>query len=521
MKRYTTYVNGKIYTDLRHSNKVECLVTDLKKVVFAGDLAKARREFDAQEFDLHGHTLYPAFQDAHGHLTDLGRSLSYPDLNACKSEDEMLLVMKNNASSFDSKQWMIGRGWDQNKWNIKELPDNTKLNALFPDIPVMLVRTDSHAALLNQTALNLSEHAWKPYSDSAHVLKNEKGMSGLLMDEAYYSVLPISAESIQVKRKLISTASDFLISKGITSIGDAWWTAEDRQLFLNLNDDQDLKIRIYGMMLPEEDNKHYFENTGIVKKGLLHLRAFKFFADGALGSRGAALLDDYSDSSGNKGFILHDSKYWNNQAEWCSHYGAQMVTHAIGDAANRMILGIYAQHLQSAKYKRWRIEHAQMVHNLDIEFFKTYQIIPVIQACHAVSDYPWVESRVGKERSHTLYRYKDFVNLCDAVPNTTDFPIEPPDVIANLYAAIYRQNTNGMPENGYNIDQAVSPQTALKSVTLDASYAQYEESEFGQLNVGSQAEIVVLDKDLLHVPKDEFLSTKVVYVRRSESVLLE
>ena len=247
MKRYTTYVNGKIYTDLRHSNKVECLVTDLKKVVFAGDLAKARREFDAQEFDLHGHTLYPAFQDAHGHLTDLGRSLSYPDLNACKSEDEMLLVMKNNASSFDSKQWMIGRGWDQNKWNIKELPDNTKLNALFPDIPVMLVRTDSHAALLNQTALNLSEHAWKPYSDSAHVLKNEKGMSGLLMDEAYYSVLPISAESIQVKRKLISTASDFLISKGITSIGDAWWTAEDRQLFLNLNDDQDLKIRIYGM----------------------------------------------------------------------------------------------------------------------------------------------------------------------------------------------------------------------------------------------------------------------------------
>ncbi len=521
MKRYTAYVNGNIYPDLRNPVKVECLVTDSKRVVFCGSLETARREYSPQEIDLQGFALFPAFQDAHGHLTDLGRSLTYPDLNLCNSEEEMLQMMKKSASQFDEKQWIIGRGWDQNKWEKKEFPNNERLNEWFPDRPVLLVRTDSHAALLNQTALALSETEWKNYFNSENVVKREGKPTGILMDEAYYSILSVAAEPESAKRKLIQNAVKHLISKGIVSIGDAWWTADDRALFMKMNEMNELDIRVYGMMLPEPENKSFFESNGIYRSGMLHVRAFKYFADGALGSRGAALLDEYSDKPGHKGTLLNDPAYWSEQAIWCSHYGAQMVTHAIGDSANRMILNLYTKHLKAYNYKRWRIEHAQMVHKEDIEIFKPYGIIPVVQACHAVSDFPWVESRVGAQRMESLYRYNDFLSVSEAVPNTTDFPIESPDVIKNLYAAIFRQNHQNEPLNGFRIDQAIHPAIAIKSVTFDAAFAQFEESEYGNLLPGSQAEIVIVDNNLINSTKEEFLKTKVVYVRRGESVLLD
>ena len=323
-----------------------------------------------------------------------------------------------------------------------------------------------------------------------------------------YSKIPPPSEA-QLKQALLAAEKN-CFSAGLTTVVDCGQDYESALFVDSLQKNNELKMRLYIMLSDQEKNYDFLLKKGKIKTERLNVCSFKFFADGALGSRGAYLLKPYSDKSGSEGLLLKPENYFDEKAKWIFENGFQMCTHAIGDAANRMMLKIYSKYLGTKNDRRWRIEHAQILDKNDFHFFKDYNIIPSVQPTHATSDMYWAEERLGKERMKYSYAYKDLLNANGWIPLGTDFPVEDISAIKTFYAAVFRKDAKGWPDNGFQIENALSREEAIRGMTIWAAKANFEEHEKGSIEKGKFADLVLLDTDLMNANEKDILQTKVL-----------
>jgi predicted amidohydrolase YtcJ len=421
------------------------------------------------------------------------------DLVGTKSWDEILQKV-NSFSKENPKGWIIGRGWDQNDWTLKNYPDNTELNTLFPDRPVLLTRIDGHAAIANQKALILAGITGKEKIIGGEVESINNKPTGILIDNAVDIVSNKIPEKTEEEfRAAITKAQENCFAMGLTTLNDCGLDFEVVEKLKRLQDENLLRMRLYIMLSDKATNYEYAEKKGKLIGDRLTVRSFKVYGDGALGSRGACLLQPYSDRANHYGFLLSNAEHYDSVASWCFKNGWQMNTHAIGDSGNRVILSTYGKYLTPTNDLRWRIEHAQVVNPADIQLFGKHRIIPSVQPTHATSDMYWAADRLGTDRIPHAYAYKTLLEQNKWIPLGTDFPVEDISPFKTFYAAVFRQDGNEWPANGFQLDNSLSREEALRGMTIWAAKANFEETKKGSLEVGKYADFVILDKDLLTV----------------------
>ena len=440
--------------------------------------------------------IYPGFIDSHAHFYDLGYYLNQVDLKNTQSIEEVI----DRVIEFDAvnnPNFILGRGWDQNDWNNKTFPTNTLLNEMFPDKPVVLRRIDGHAYLVNDSALKLAGINNSTKVEGGEIVKIGNRLTGVLIDNSMRLVdniipEPSKEESIQA----LLSAQDLAFKHGLTTISDAGLTKEQIYLIDELQKDGALKIKIYAMIDNDPSSLEHFLELGPYKTDRLNVRSVKVYVDGALGSRGALLIDDYSDRKGYKGIIRTPIDSVNKLALKLSGTKFQMNTHAIGDKANRIVLNAYRNALFDFRDPRWRIEHAQVIAKEDIELFNP-KIIPSVQPTHATSDMYWLNDRIGENRAKYSYAYKELLNKSKVIAFGTDFPVEDISPIMTFYSAVARKDINGYPDEGFQMENSISRGDALYAMTIFGAYANFEEDEKGSIEVGKDADFIILDNDLI------------------------
>lgn len=456
-----------------------------------------------------GKSVYPGFIDPHCHFYGYGSSLQTADLRNTSSFNEILEIIKKHAGE-NQDGWILGRGWDQNDWDNKSWPDNKELNRLFPDRPVFLVRIDGHAALVNDKALQLAEIKRNTSVKGGAILLEEGRLTGLLVDNAVdlvNAVVP-KEDTGQINASLLG-AQRKCLAVGLTSVHDCGLNLNVIEMIDKLQKDNKLQIGIYAMLNPTRDNFEKYMFNGIYRTDKLHIRSVKLYADGALGSRGALMIEPYADDPGNRGLSVSTSDYLTEISKLAYSYGYQVNTHCIGDGANREVLHIYADILKGKNDRRWRIEHAQVIHPDDFILFGKYSVIPSVQSTHASSDMYWAEDRIG-ERIKYAYAYNSLLNQNGWLPNGSDFPIEDINPIFGFYASVARKDQKGWPEDGFQAEEALSRENALKSMTIWAAKAGFEENERGSLEPGKRADFVITDEDIMKVAEKQIFQTKVL-----------
>jgi len=503
--------NATIYSVDSSFSVAEAMIIKDGKIEAIGKLAKLESKYEVKEkIDAGSKYIYPGFIDAHAHFVGYGTGLQTADLVGTQSWNEILEKLKVFAAEH-KEGWLTGRGWDQNDWQVKEFPSNEKLNELFPDRPVLLTRVDGHAAIANQKALD--EAGIKPgftLTGGEAEAKNGK-LTGLLIDNAVDRVslkIPVPTKE-QFRRALLDAARN-CFAVGLTTIDDCGLSAAETEAIKELQDKGELKMRLYVMLSDNAANYVYLEKKGIIKTDRLHVRGFKVYGDGALGSRGACLLQPYSDKPGHYGFLLSKPEHFDSVAAWIYAKNFQMCTHAIGDSGNRTILKTYAKYLKNKNDRRWRIEHAQLVNQNDFDLFGQYSIIPSVQPTHATSDMYWAADRLGNERVKGAYAYKQLMQQNGWIPLGTDFPVEDISPFKTFYAAVVRKDAKGWPENGYQTENALTREEALRGMTIWAAKSNFEENEKGSLEVGKLADFIILDKDLMKANEKELLQVQVL-----------
>lgn len=460
--------------------------------------------------DAGGKAIFPGFIDAHCHFTGYATDMWKCNLTGTHSFDEVIGKIKEYAETAPMF-WIYGRGWDQNDWAVKEFPDKARLDALFPDRPVFLKRIDGHAALVNQKALDLTGVTASTKIEGGTIeLKNGKP-TGILIDNAMDLVdLKIPLISDSLAKTFYRKAQDICFGYGLTQVHDCGVTEHTVDLIDQEQKTGHLKMKVFALL---SDDSTYYERwlkKGIYRTERLKVGGFKVYADGALGSRGACLLEPYTDKPGWKGFLLTTPQRVQNIARKLMDSEFQFCTHAIGDSANSYILKTYASVLKGKNNRRWRIEHAQVVDAADFDLFGKYSIIPSVQPTHATSDMYWAPDRLGNERVKQAYAYKQLLKTGGLVALGTDFPVEDISPFKTFYAAVERQDSNGFPEGGFQKENGLSREEALKGMTIWAAYACFEEKEKGSLEKGKVADFIILDTDLMTCDPKKILAAKVV-----------
>ena len=460
-----------------------------------------------QVIDLKKAPVYPGFHDAHCHFEGYAMTLSEVDLNGCASADEMIKRVTDFEKNNDF-EWIKGRGWDQTLWKDEAFPTNDKLNELYPTKPVALRRVDGHAALVNQAALDIAGITPETVIAGGFIEVKDGKCTGLLLDNAYDSVaLHIPSLKEDHLLKLMQEAEEDLFEVGLTSINDAGIESKDREKFIKWYRNGDLKIKNYSMLFPDKDNMRFAKDSGDFKAGNLHIRSFKVIADGAMGSRGACLIEPYSDQAHHHGFLLKTIQEFEDVASLAAVIGYQVNTHCIGDSANRATLKIYEKYIGDKEDHRWKIEHAQVLAPADFDFFEQYKIIPSIQPTHCTSDMRWAEKRLGAERIKYAYAYKLLLEKAGLVALGTDFPIERISPLETFYAAVSRMDRAGQPVGGFQMENALSREEALRGITIWPAYSNFENAHKGSLEAGKDADFVVLTKDIMYAEFADILTT--------------
>lgn len=503
--------NGTIYTVDSAFSTAEAMVIKNGKILETGSVADLEKKYDAREkSDAGGGYIYPGFMDDHSHFTEYGFGLNKVNLVGTTSWDEIIEKIKA-FSKENPEGWIMGQGWDQNDWPVKTFPDNSKLNELFPDRPVMMSRVDGHALIANQKALDLANiKAGDKTAGGEIEVKNGK-LTGILVDNAMdlvYGKIP-SATIAQTKEALLE-AQQNCFAAGLTTVSECGIGFETVLFMDSIQKTGDLKIRVFAMLSDNKKNFDFAFQNGKIKTDRMNMRGFKFLADGALGSRGACLLQPYSDRPGWYGFLLNPQSHYDSAAKIISEKGWQMSTHAIGDSSNRMILNIYAKYLKGKNDLRWRIEHAQVIHENDFKLFGENKIIPSVQPTHATSDMYWAGDRLGKERVKGAYAYKQLLEQNGWEALGTDFPVEDISPLKTFYAAVVRKDAKGWPESGFQMENALSRTEAMRGMTIWAARANFEEKEKGSLEKGKFADFVILDKDLMTEAPEQLLQVRVL-----------
>ncbi len=504
-------LNAKIYSVDDEFSTAECMVINEGKIVAIGNFNELINHYVPRiKYDAGKKYIYPGFIDAHCHFVGYIKSYDEVALYGSKSWEETLGKVTEYASTSDN-EWIIGRGWDQNLWPDKRFPNKLKLDSLFPDKPVFLTRIDGHAAIANQKALDLA--GIKPGIEifGGTIIAENGKLSGVLVDKAMDAVMEIIPMPKPEKFAALAKKAEIdLFALGLTSLTDAGLRFDEVMMLDSLQKTGELSMPVYAMLLPEQKNINHFLSHGIYKTDKLNVRSFKFYADGALGSRGALLLDEYSDQKNYKGLLLASADTLKYYAKLLYDKGFQMNAHCIGDSANRLILDIYGEVLKEFNDYRWRIEHAQVVNPNDLEKFKKYSVLPSVQPAHATSDMYWAEERLGKERVNHAYAYQSLLKQNGILVYGSDFPVEFPNPMFGFYAAVSRKDQSGFPKEGFNKKEAITRQQALRSMTIWAAIGNFEEKEKGSLEVGKDATFVVFDRDIMEVPENELHQLKVV-----------
>jgi len=501
--------NAKIYSVDEFSNSYSSFAVKEGKFVYVGGDEILSNFSSANIINAQELPVYPGFIDSHAHFYDLGFYLNQVDLKNTQSLEEVIDRVKEFDSENNSN-FIIGRGWDQNDWNNKTLPTNKLLNETFPDKPVVLRRIDGHAYLVNDHALKLAGISNSTKVDGGEIIKIGNRLSGVLIDNSMRLVdkiipEPSKEESIQA----LLSAQDLAFQNGLTTISDAGLTKKQIDLIDELQKDGALKIRIYAMIENDPSSLEHYLESGPYKTDRLNVRSVKVYVDGALGSRGALLKDDYSDRKGYKGIIRTPIDSVNNLAFRLAGTKFQMNTHAIGDKANRIVLDAYGDALFDYRDPRWRIEHAQVIAEEDFDLFNR-KIIPSVQPTHATSDMYWLNERIGPKRAKFAYAYKELLNRSNVIAFGTDFPVEDISPIMTFYSAVARKDINGYPDKGFQIENSVSRLDALYAMTSHGAYANFEEDEKGSIEVGKFADFIILDNDLITSPEKRIPLTNIV-----------
>ena len=475
---------------------------------------------NALKFDAKGLPIYPGFIDAHCHFFNLGLSLAQVDLRGSKSigeiEKRLLSYTKNSPSDI-----IIGRGWDQNLWKNKAFPNNIFLNRLFPDKLVLLKRIDGHALLVNDLVIKKAGISSKTKVKGGSILVENNKPTGVLVDNAMdlaMGVLPPNT-SKDITKALID-AEKKALENGLTTVDDAGLDKKTIQVIDSLQEIGDLKIRVYAMISNTNDNLKYYLTNGIIEKEKLTVRSVKAYLDGALGSRGALLKKPYSDENKNKGLTITTKEELFDLANKLSSKGFQLNTHAIGDKANEIVLDVYNYILKDIEDPRWRVEHAQVVDEFDIQKFNS-KIIPSVQPTHATSDMNWADERLGRKRLNRAYAYKELLDWSGKIALGTDFPVEKVNPLLTFHSAVARKDVDGNPSEGFLKENALTRKEALKGMTIWAAYSNFEDSFKGSIEKGKFADFIILSKDIMKVPEQEITSAEVVATIVNGSIVFQ
>ncbi len=489
--------------------KFSGLVFQEGKVVATGESASLRKRFPAaQVIDGHGNTLLPGLIDAHGHVLDLGFDSTQIALSDTQSLTEAQGRIRAYAKANPGRTWLLGDGWNQVKWKLGRFPLASELDAVVADRPVLLSRVDGHAEWLNSRALRAAGIGKDTQDPSGGRIERDAAgnPTGVLIDKAMaLADKAVPEHSPAERREALKAALASLNAVGLTSVGDAGDDAKDIALYREFADRGLLTVRIYSMLAdPEEGFAALSKASPLIGYGndRLTVRAVKLFADGALGSRGAALLAPYSDEPSQRGLLFMSDADMERKIESALRAGYQVNVHAIGDAANRQVLDSFeaAYKAVDGRPLRNRIEHAQVVALADIPRFKQLDLIASMQPTHATSDMNMAEDRIGKERLEGAYAWRRFLDQGTRIAGGSDFPVESPNPFFGLHAAVTRADHANLPRGGWHREQAMTLLEAFRAFTLDAAYAQHQENTLGSLEPGKWADFIVIEQDLFTMP---------------------
>ena len=499
-------VNANIYTVDTDFSKAEAFAVKNGKFVAVGTSEEIRKIYTSDQIvDADGRTITPGLIDAHCHFYSLGLAQQVVDLVGTKSFAEVLERVQQFQKNHN-KEFILGRGWDQNDWEVKEFPTKKELDLIFPETPVAIERVDGHAYLVNQAAIKKAGIKWNTKVEGGEIVKNEFGNTGVLIDNPMSLIdAVIPPPTLKAKVKALKDAERLCMNYGLTTINDAGLDRSTIELIDSLQQNGELSIRVYAMISNTPENLEHFLYQGPVKTEKLNVRSVKVYADGALGSRGAALKKPYSDRWGHYGTMVTPTEEIADLARRIAISEFQMNTHAIGDSANAFVLRTYDKVLKGQKDRRWKIEHAQVIEASDFDYFKN-GIIPSVQPTHATSDMYWVEDRLGNERAKSAYAFKTLLDNAGILALGTDFPVEQVSPFLTFYAAVTRKDSDGYPEGGFQIKEVLSREEALKGMTIWAAYSNFEENEKGSIELGKFADFTIYNKDIMKVPAIEIPS---------------
>ena len=402
--------NGTFYTVDESFSTAEAVAIRGGLIKAVGTTKEILGDYDAlQKIDLKGKPVYPGFIDAHCHFYGYAMGMLTCNLVGTSSFDEVLARVDSFAA-YKKSEWLLGRGWDQNDWIVKDFPTNEKLDSLYPATPVFLMRVDGHAVLCNSEALKRAGVTPSTNINGGEIQSANGKLTGILIDNAVDLVKNVIPEfSLEQRKHALMEAQKNCFAVGLTTVDDAGLGKDTIELINTLQKEGSLKMRIYAMIADDERTLNYFFDHGTFKTDRLNVRAIKMYGDGSLGSRGACLSEPYSDQPGHTGFLLHDKNFYDKICEKAHDEGFQVCTHAIGDSAVHTMLEIYGSHLGTENDRRWRIEHCQVVQEKDVNEFGKYSIIPSVQPTHATSDMYWAEERLGPVRLKRAYVYKELM----------------------------------------------------------------------------------------------------------------
>ena len=507
-------INAKVYTVDEGFTQAQSFAVQKGRFVAVGTTDEIRDVYTSDQIlDADGRTITPGLIDAHCHFYRLGLNQQLADLTGTNSFDEVLRKVQD-FQRLKPNAVVRGRGWDQNDWEVKEFPTKKELDELFPEIPVVLERVDGHAYLVNQVAMDMAGIKWNTKVEGGEMVKNAFGHTGVLIDNPMRlidSVMP--PPSLETKVQALKDAQRICFNYGLTTVNDAGLDRSTIELIDSLQQAGELAIRVYAMVSNTPEDVDHFIYQGPIKTDLLNVRSVKVYGDGALGSRGAVLKKPYTDKWDHYGAMVTPVGDIKKLAERLAISEYQMNTHAIGDSANAVVLRAYKEVLKDRPDRRWKVEHAQVMDPKDFDYFSD-GIIPSIQPTHATSDMYWAEERLGPDRVKGAYAYKKLLNTAGMVALGTDFPVEQVSPFLTFYAAVARMDTENYPEGGFQMEDALTREEALRGMTIWAAYSNFEENEKGSIEVGKFADFTIYSDDLMQVPVKEIptIQAQQVYI---------
>jgi predicted amidohydrolase YtcJ len=513
--------DGNIYTINEKQPKAQAIALKGDRIVFVGSNQEAKKFHAERVVDLRGRTVVPGFTDSHCHIFGIGEREMRLNLEGADSLQDFLAKVNERVSHTEKRKWITGRGWIETFWKPAEFPSRQDLDKIAPDNPVFLTRADGHASVVNSAALkiaNIDSNTSNPFG--GQISKTNSEPNGMLLDNAQDLVakhIPKATEAEREQALLLGINRE--IGLGWCEIQNAGSNKEDIDLIKKAFADRKIKIRfinaVYG---PGGDAQNFLAAGPIINEFNHHFtqRTIKIIFDGALGSRGAALLKPYSDAPDTSGFLTEKPEELRPLFEEALRRGIQVETHAIGDRASRMILDLYEQAFEAVspeqrkiREPRWRVEHAQIVDPVDIPRFAKLGIIPSMQPSHAISDLFFAPARLGMERLAGAYAWQSFLRSGCIIAGGSDAPVERGEPMIEFYAAVSRKSTKGESDAGWHPEQAALREQALKMFTIWPAYAAFEEKDKGSIEVGKLADFTVLSQDIMKIPEPEILKTRV------------